>query len=392
MDPFETRLKSLSLRPPSADFGDPKTLAELLGRNTHHLSLIERFQNMSFKSKAATIFSLAASVAVAFIILASATGSSVAFAQVAEKLRTARTLSFDWSVERESDAKVLGHGRNLFMVPGKVRIEFAGDAGSQTYAVLDTPGQKILFADAKQKTARVVPLKASGGVDKAAKAIDDIRSFKEQGARSLGGKQIDGVAAKGFEVDRANGPITVWANAATGDPIRIEILDKKNPDGLTRQIWTNIKLDPQLDLQLFSVAPPADYKLTAGLPSKVEGTPANFVADFLKLYAKHMNGQFPPSLTDAGKTMIEKLKPVDSNSPPSLELIQLPFYISVLSSVTGHGGQGERWQYYPGRKLGEADKIVFWLRDKKTGNYLAVYGDLRVEPIDEANLPPLEKK
>src|SRR4029078_10979582 len=109
----------------------------------------------------------------------------------------------------------------------KLRIEYDGQQGKRSYVVLDTNGGKILFADEKEKTARVVSLKASDGVDKAAQAIEDIRALKEQGARPLDNKSIDGAQAKGFVIDHGQETTTVWANASNGNPIRIEIADNR---------------------------------------------------------------------------------------------------------------------------------------------------------------------
>src|SRR5262249_35260950 len=52
------------------------------------------------------------------------------------------------------------------------------------------------------------------------------------------------------------------------------------------------------------------------------------------------------------------------------------------------GKSGVDYAYYPGRKLGEKDRIVFWHKDKQSGEYTAVYGDLRAEKIDKDKLPP----
>ncbi len=53
--------------------------------------------------------------------------------------------------------------------------------------------------------------------------------------------------------------------------------------------------------------------------------------------------------------------------------------------LTAHK-EGTDYQYYPGISLGE-DRIVFWSRSTKTGEYTALYGDLRVEKIDKDQVP-----
>ena len=38
-------------------------------------------------------------------------------------------------------------------------------------------------------------------------------------------------------------------------------------------------------------------------------------------------------------------------------------------------------------KLGEADKMLFWYRPKKSDKYRAIFGDLHAEDVDADRLP-----
>jgi hypothetical protein len=58
--------------------------------------------------------------------------------------------------------------------------------------------------------------------------------------------------------------------------------------------------------------------------------------------------------------------------------------------LTAHK-QGTDYEYYPGIKLGEKDRIVFWSRNIKNGDYMAIYGDLRVEKVEKNQLPQPSK-
>jgi hypothetical protein len=180
----------------------------------------------------------------------------------------------------------------------------------------------------------------------------------------------------------------VWAAVANGDPIRIEILENDYPSGPILIEWTNIKPGEKLDPALFSVDPPPGFTVIPFLPIDFEASPATYVVGFLKIYAKHMEGQFPPRLQDAIKTLGEKLEPPKSDEPLSDELSQLPFYSAATVAITRHGKQGEDWQYYPGHTLGDKKQIVFWCRDKKRKEYSVVYADLRVEQVEKNQLPP----
>jgi outer membrane lipoprotein-sorting protein len=388
MDPFEKRLKSLSLRQPSPSFGEPGTLAAKLRRVERQRSLLERINNMSWTSKAAAIGGLAASVLVAYMALTSASGSSVAFAQVAEKLRAAQTLTFDSVTKRNADGKVLSKGRNFYVVPGKARIEYEGDNGERSYVVFDTPGSKVLMVDENHKTARVSSIKGGADKDLAAKEIEALRNLDERATQPLGEKQIEGVQVKGFQIEGDRETTTVWASTASGDPILVEILHKDFPEGPASQIWSNIKLDEPLDPQLFVSDPPPGYAVTPFLPVDFNATSAHYVAEFFKIYAKHMDGEFPPQIEEAVPLLAKKLRTPETNQPPSDEMMQLAFNSAAMHAAMRKGIRGVDWQYYPGHKLGEADQIVFWSHDAKSGKYPAVFGDLRIESVDKEQLPP----
>ncbi len=390
MDPFETRLKSLPLRRPSVEFGKSETLVVALRRNTESMTLIQRIETMSWKSSAAALLGLAASIALAYLAVSGFGGGSAAFAQVLEKLRAAQTLSFESLMTRQNDGKVLSRGRNRYMAPGKVRIEFDGEQNQQSYIVFDTTAGKMLIVDVQQKTAQLSPLKGPENMDIAGRAIEEVRSLAEKQARSLGKKLIEGVEAKGFSIDRGTATTTVWADAA-GNPLRIEILESNNSDGLILQVWTKIKLDEPLDPKLFSTEPPPGINVKPFLPVDFNKPPVHFVAECLRIYAKHMDGKFPPQLQDAInnaiKPLTEKLKPAEGESP-SEDLMQVAFHGAGMAAVTMRSKAGEDWQYYPGHKLGEKDHMIFWFRDKREDRYWAVFGDLRVEEVPSKDLPP----
>jgi outer membrane lipoprotein-sorting protein len=395
MEPYESsesleaRLKALPLRRPSADFGQPEKLRALL-RHSDQLTLITRIRTMNRISKSAILAALAASIAAIAVFTVGSAGSTVAFAQVAQKLQKARTLTFDETLVSQADGKLLRRSRNYYMIPGKTRTETSADNDENGYIVFDTVAAKVLMVDSKRKTARISSIKGGEQKDMAARKIEDLQNLKAEDARPLGNKVVDGVQAKGFEITRPSDVTTVWADATTGEPVRIEILRKTFPSGPVVETWTNFKFDPPLNDALFSVEPPAGYQSQPSLPVDFNLTPAEVTAKFLKIYADHMGGEFPPRLQDAMKLLSEKMKK-DTTTPSTEEAAQTAFYASGMAAVIMKLEQGKGWQYYLGRKLGDKDKVVFWVNDKASGGYLAVYGDLRVETITKEALSELKE-
>jgi outer membrane lipoprotein-sorting protein len=339
---------------------------------------------MSLALKAAAVVGLAASLLALYAILSGPGGTPLAFAEVALKLRDARTLSFDEVVTLHDGTT--SAGRNYFMVPGKHRHEMQqhGDAG---FVVMDFTAGKLLAVSTTRKTAFVSPIHGKTERDFAGKMIDDIRSLDEKGARSLGEKEIDGVRAKGFETDSEIRKTTVWADSKTGDPLRIEVVLKRAPGGPAKDVMTNFKLDEPLDPALFGLVPPPGYKTMPSIALDLNATPADHVAGLLKIYARHMDGKLPTKLEDAGKALADKLKP-KADEPPSEELLKLVSHGAGVAALTTMTKRGERWQYDPTVELGQKDRIVFWYHDAKKNTYHAVYGDLRVEKVAKEQLPP----
>jgi outer membrane lipoprotein-sorting protein len=346
---------------------------------------------MNRMSKSAILAVLAASIAAIVVATVASTGSSLAFAQVAQKLREARTLTFDSTLVSKADGKLLGRNRHYYMVPGKTRTEMSDDNDESGYVVFDMVAAKALMVDSKRRTARVSSIKGGEQKDLAALEIEALQNLKAEEARPLGAKEIDGVRAEGFEITRPSDVTTVWADATTGEPIRIEILQKNFPSGPIVLTWTNIEFDAPLDEALFSLEPPAGYQSQPFMSVDFNMTQADFTANFLKIYTQHMGGEFPPRLQDAGNLLSEKIKPKDGALLPSEEAMKTAFYGAGMAAVIIHGEQGKDWQYYPGRKLGDKDKVVFWVNNRRQGDYLAVYGDLRVEAIEKGALAGLKE-
>jgi outer membrane lipoprotein-sorting protein len=97
--------------------------------------------------------------------------------------------------------------------------------------------------------------------------IENLWNLRDGTEKTLGEKNIDGQTAVGFEVQREDkkeiGPINVWANKKTGNPIQVEITVYK-PVATSESgklIMNNFNLDAKLDEKLFSMKPPEGYTL-----------------------------------------------------------------------------------------------------------------------------------
>jgi outer membrane lipoprotein-sorting protein len=388
MDPFESRLKSLVLRAPSESFGQPQALALALeATEQSNSSLLEGIYRLPLKSKAALVLGIAAIVLVMCMLFSSLGGGSVAFAQVAEKLRSAQCLTFDTIITAIGQQEPKLRYRTSYMAPGKMRMDM-GDI----ITIRDQMSGNMLTLNTKIKTAFVTTTKPR---ERSARTelrdpIDFLRSLVERSALPLGEKEIDGQKAKGFECDIVKGlKYTIWVNANTGDPVRVEYPMKFGiPDATV--VETNFKLNEPLDPAIFDTNPPEGYKVIEHMPVDVgpilKATPAENVVEILQAYAKISGGDFPKHIDDFGEVVIKISRGDDVEARNQSQ--QVAGRIGALEGGYLFQHQsGVDYEYLPGGKLGEKDRIVFWYRDDKSGDYMAVYGDLRIEKVEKDQLP-----
>lgn len=397
MDPFEDRLKSLKLRAPSASFGRPETLAEVL--NSVPQPKQNLLQRLPWVTKAAALLGLAAAILLTIFIFSSPSGTSIAFAQVVEKITSAKTLSLDLTATYSSKKQPPIKARMMFLEPYKMRVDARDGKDDVMLATLitDLKAGKSLLLSPKIHLGIAGWIKVGDKTELQDSMIDDIRSLAKKSTRSLGKKEIDGITAEGFEIDNDGMKICVWADAKTGNPIRMEMNEFMLPPplGKSNVVLSNFQVDAPLDPALFNVEAPAGYLV---IPSPIEiditAKPTEFVVTMLKYYAQHTDGRFPDRLDEDWEPIFKKFAPdavkvennqIKESDETEFRLVRLAV-TQLLTYSYGHKS-GRDYQYLPGGKLGEKDRIVFWYRDDKTGEYSAVYGDLRVEKVAQDQLP-----
>jgi outer membrane lipoprotein-sorting protein len=350
---------------------------------------------------------LAATVAIAFLLLVPG-HKSLALGQVVEKLRSAQRVSF-LVEQRSADPKRPGFKARVWLMdPDKSRVEWNMPQGN-TVGIRN--GNKTVQLDATKKTA-IVGAFPPGVLGSERQALEELRSLVEKDARSLGEKVIDGVRAKGFEALIKERKITLWANTETGNPIRIEypLTEIPPPNGPELKVLTDFKFDEPFDPNLFTLEVPRDYQVSDFNTRAL--MPMDHMLAILRLYAQQTGGEFPPRIDDHGQTIGTKLGVPEDSQTMTAEQRKLVEHLAGIEFFLKQAKAGRHFQYYAGAKLGEKDRVVFWCVDPPpiTGTfipliprpdagppskpepvnekYLTVYGDLRVEKLNEAPLPP----
>ncbi len=312
----------------------------------------------------------------------------LAFAEVAAKLRDARTLTYEITTKLEKEKEPVKM-RVFFKEPGLVRFEGKGFVG-----ISDLKQGKILQLFSDTKTAMLVDYKRSKDTKRdMASEIEELRKLADKNGESVGKKQIGDIQAEGFRVEDDGTVRTVWADPKTKMPVLIEMWVVVGE----RQVLSTIsdfQLDTWLDDSLFRMEPPEGYKLQKMVT--METKPEDDVVHLLRAYADKAEGQFPKSLNLGSVEWQNYLKKRWGNEktkgkePPKPEIVQFIMQSSRLYAFLqvnkDHG-------YKPdGVKLGDRDKIVFWYRSDKADKYRAVYGDLHVADVTADQLPEKPKK
>jgi outer membrane lipoprotein-sorting protein len=361
-----------------------RTLAALRAASETKTAPFYRRKIMRYALKIAAVVLVAAGTAVYFTGILPLRAPLV-FAEVAAKLRDARTLTYEVTSEDPKQKETIKM-KIFYKDPGSMRSEGAGQI-----AITDLKRGKILLLDSTTKTAMLIDYKRTDDAKKdTASMIDELRKLADKKGESVGKKQIGDLDAVGFRVEQEGFPLTVWADPKTKMPVLIE-MSVSLGDREVREKMSDFQLDPKLDDAVFSLEPPEGYKLRK--MEMKEEKPEDDVVHLLRAYTEKSGGKFPVSLSFTNSEWEKYItnrwgkKPKGLPEPEVMQFMQRAVRVEVLlRSKKEHGYKPE------GAKLGDRDKIVFWYRPDKADKYRAVYGDLHVADVSADQLPEKPKK
>jgi outer membrane lipoprotein-sorting protein len=343
---------------------------------------------MAFAMKIAAAALLAAGGWFYFLVLPSA--EATAFAEAAQKLRNAHTLSYRVTTE-SPDIKLPLTLRFLFKEPSLMRTETEGGV----ITILDgSQGQQLLL-DKNKKTALLMEGKGQQMPDGAGNGmIDRLRKLTDGDAKHVGEKPIGGVRALGYLVKNLGFEMTVWVDPATRLPVRFEMSDRFQGKEV-KSTASDFQIDPDLEDALFRIEVPAGYTLRKaesdylGMDEKTFLNPEKAAEDLLRKLAKKTGGTFPKKLDDFAE--LDQLFPRKPGVIPDAEGLSIAQSLGrfLMATRTLKGGFGYRSE---GVRLGDADKILFWYQPEGATKYRALYGDLHVADVTEDKLPEKPKR
>ena len=364
------------------------------------MDLIVREQNVRLKaaSKAGTALKLRSIImkspvvkiaAAAVIIIAVLIGinpfrSTITFAQVIEPILNARIIICDLIIGDDENNPVM----HEIIVGSQIRRTISNIPNMTMVIDLDSANMLVLDSDAK--TASYVDIQGDLR-DRSQSYVNALRKIIRElkynpNIEKLDEQIIDGRKAVGFTGRGPNEEVTIWADAETALPIRINLRI-----GQMYSIFKNFELDVDVDESLISMEVPAGYTLEETDFSMGDANEEDFI-ESLRIWAKVIgDGTFPEAI---GTENAMKQIPLLGQKLGTLNLSKEQ--ATQMGMAFGKGmlfhqildGRGDDWHYAGGGvKLGDADTAVFWYQPEGSVNYRVIYGDLSVKELAQENLP-----
>lgn len=389
------------------------TLAALLesSDSPDTLAMRRRIPRMAIPIAAAVLLALGGLV---YVESLTSVGPPVAWADVAAKLRDARTLTYSSRIQGSTLPMT---ARHWMKVPGLMRMESSNgfisimDGDPETQLFLDAPTKTAYFAKSPRKgtapgeakSAPPTDQKPEGGyatfvpdvqvVDRVRpegdkfefSGFDKLRNMADKKGEPIGKKQIGEVDAQGFRIQENGISYTAWIDPSTRLPLLIEHTFSAGGKKLTT-IMSDFVFDVPLDDALFSIKPPTGYKVSESAFPIV--TSEESLVELLRLYAETSDGKFPPKIDDWAdydkQLHIDQFKkPGAATDPKFLQLVQ-----TVTRGVMFALQYKDQYVYRPDDiKLGDADKMLLWYKPEAAEKYRAIYGDLHVSELAPDQVP-----
>jgi len=327
----------------------------------------------------------AATIIIAVLFVVHQFGGSLessAFAQVANKLRSAITLTY--TATTSSQVKI----EMAFKEPGYMRTSMPG--GYVTVADW-TQGKSISIMPPRRQ---FIEMELSSLTDDPARkqfeAIEKLRSLPDRADENLGTRQENGRVLQGFRVSQ-NGVInTVWIDADTKDLVRVEA-EFLNAPGMN-MVMTDFEFNVDLDDSLFSLTPPAGYTRMDIRFDASEVTEQDLI-EYLRLWSTWTKDRsFPPTFNPIALQKIsmemEKQGKFGEGQTPEQERQQHGTQMARGIMFVAQLPAESNWRY-AGENVhfGDSGTPIFWYKPKGSETYRVIYGNLSVKDVAEEILP-----
>jgi outer membrane lipoprotein-sorting protein len=333
-----------------------------------------------------TAVCLAFAAAATWFLWPDANGQAFALDKMLDTIVEARSATFEMTLKMDGQPEQKLKG--MFLAPARFRQELGGGMVN----VVDWSERKMVGLDSNTKQATVFNLVRGEGRKMPGNQFEELRETLRKAkagqdvtATSLGEAEIGGRKVVGFRFVTSAQTLTVWGDAETELPVKLEGTFFGPPR--TEFTMTDYQFNVDLDKSLFALAPPDGWTIHT-LDVDVSPPAEADLVKCLKRYAELSDGAFPDSLTPL---LISPLiaRIAVSEGPPSEERVRelmkeaitigrgLEFALQLPREADAHYAGN-------GAKLGDTDRIVFWHKPKDARTYRVIRGDLTVQESETA--------
>jgi outer membrane lipoprotein-sorting protein len=330
------------------------------------------------RRRALTLASLAAGILLVIGTTLLLPSPSTSFAQVIEQLKTAGAFRFTKLIYTDQQEKPI-EVQVMVADNGRERSESSGTA-----SVMDSDGQLRMTLIEATKTAIVVQPRdmAQFPAQRQRAWLEKLKSHGTKPDKQLGTKTLGGRSVEGFVAKQGRNDFTIWVDAKTNDLVQIEHDGMVEGSPVSKVVMTNFRFNETFDESLFSFEVPNGYKAMNTPPSPALLSGEESIIEALRGFTKVADGKFPKSLADWGEWAVL----FSQSGVPQEETFAT---MSRLGTITPFlfSMSKDDYQYVGAGKTTTDDRtIVFWHRTDDR-QIRAIYNDLTVAVIKEADLP-----
>jgi len=327
-------------------------------------------------------------IAAVWMVVPGGQTTAQAFNKLAAAIAEAKSAKFEMEVTIEGQPKQKIEA--LFLAPGRYRQELPGAVN-----IVDLKAGKIMNVIDSQKKVMIMNVKgeqkgqgSSDYFERLRELLAKSRDAKDEQYQPIGTREIDGKQAVGFRLDSPAAAVTLWGDAATGTPVRIESLWSGLP--LTEVTMSHFEINVDVKESLFDLTPPAGYKVQS---IDVDASPYQ-EKDLLAAFATacELNeGKFPESLDTAGvmKLVINfAVKKGVENNFSDEDQQQMMKQSLVIGRGFGFALQmpESAEAHYAGKnvKRDAKDSPIFWYKPAGKTTWRVIYADLTAKDVEAA--------
>lgn len=353
---------------------------------THPAIWSTLMKNRTFRmSTAAAVLLIAAVIGISQLMFVQPT-----FAQIVEPILNAKTIAFDMIVGGE-DSGIVMHDR----IKGSRIRRTLSNMPNQTM-IINTESSKMLVLNEDKggaKTATYIdtegPLQ-EGQRNFLAFIREVIIKIKEHPGfkpAPLDKQEIDGRKVIGYAAASDTEHVTVWADAETLLPVRVEL-----GVGQEAYVIKNFEFDIPITDEEVSMEVPQGYTLKETAFDFSNVTEENLIESLRVWATVLLDNRFPDELsTQAYMTQVPNLEQkIGALDIPEkvMEQMGVNFIQGMLFLQTFELHHQGPWHYAgKGVPFGAADKPVLWYRSEGSRTCRVIYGDLSVKEVAPEDLP-----